>query len=72
MAYSTSASVAAAIEYECQTENSPNTADPMRREVLHAVKGWYQYDWLAIENKLRTSFLVHFRHLGGGWERKGY
>jgi len=41
----------AEIGYECQTENSPNTADPMKREILDAVKRWYQYDWLAIENK---------------------
>jgi len=46
-----------AIEYECQTENAPNTADPMKREILDAVKRWYQYDWLAIENKLRTSIV---------------
>ncbi|MGD0129252.1 MAG: TraM recognition domain-containing protein [Terriglobia bacterium] len=45
------------IEYECQTENSPNSADPMKREILDAVKRWYQYDWLAIENKLRTSIV---------------
>jgi len=25
--------------------------DPMKREILGAVKRWYQYDWLAIENK---------------------
>jgi len=43
----------AAIKYECQTENSPNTADPMKREILDAVKRWCQYRWLAIENKLR-------------------
>jgi hypothetical protein len=47
----------AEIEYECQTENSPNSADPMKREILDAVKRWYQYDWLAIENKLRTSIV---------------
>ena len=41
----------AAIEYECQSENSPNSADPMKREILDAVKRWYQYDWLAIKNK---------------------
>ena len=41
----------AAIEYEYQTENSPNSADPMKHEILDAVKRWYQYDWLAIENK---------------------
>ena len=41
----------AEIEYECQTENLPNTADPMKREVLDAVKRWSQYGWLAIENK---------------------
>jgi hypothetical protein len=23
----------------------------MKREILDAVKRWYQYDWLAIENK---------------------
>jgi hypothetical protein len=40
-----------AIEYECQSENSPNTADPTKREILDAVKRWYQYDWFAIENK---------------------
>jgi hypothetical protein len=37
--------------YECQGENLPNTADPMKREILDAVKLWYHYDWLAIENK---------------------
>ena len=47
----------AGIEYECQTENSPSTVDPMKREILDAVKRWYQYDWLAIENKLRTSIV---------------
>jgi len=26
----------------------------MKREILDAVKRWYQYDWLAIDNKLRT------------------
>jgi hypothetical protein len=41
----------ASIEYQCQSENSPNTADPMKRENRDAVKRSYQYDWLAIENK---------------------
>jgi hypothetical protein len=40
----------AAIEYECQAENSPDAADPMKRDILDAVKRWDQYDWLAIEN----------------------
>ncbi|MGD0129981.1 MAG: hypothetical protein ABSF46_32080 [Terriglobia bacterium] len=48
---------APAIDYHCQTENSPNSADLMKREILDAVKRWYQYDWLAIENKLRTSIV---------------
>jgi len=47
----------AGVEYECQTENSPTPADPMKREILDAVKRWYQYDWLAIDNKLRTSIV---------------
>jgi hypothetical protein len=47
----------AGIEYECQTENSPSTAQPMKREILDAVKRWYQYDWLSIDNKLRTSIV---------------
>src|ERR1039458_6567779 len=47
----------AGIEYECQTENSPTTAQPMKREILDAVKRWYQYDWLSIDNKLRTSIV---------------
>ena len=29
----------------------------MKREILDAVKRWYQYDWLAIDNKLRTSIV---------------
>src|SRR5579863_1150899 len=47
----------AGIEYECQTENSPSAVDPMKREILDAVKRWYQYDWLSIDNKLRTSIV---------------
>jgi hypothetical protein len=31
----------AATQHECQAENSPNTADPMKREILDAVKRWY-------------------------------
>ncbi len=42
----------AEIGYQCQTENSSNAADPMKREILDPVKRWYQYDWLAMENKL--------------------
>jgi hypothetical protein len=47
----------AGIDYECQTENSPQAVDWMKRETLEAVKRWYQHDWLAIENKLRTSIV---------------
>ena len=31
--------------------SSTHAADPMKREILDAVKRWYQYDWLAIESK---------------------
>jgi hypothetical protein len=45
------------IDYECQTEKSPQAVDPIKQEILEAVKRWYQHDWLAIENKLRTSIV---------------
>lgn len=47
----------AGIEYECQTEKSPQAVDPIKQEILEAVRRWYHYDWLAIENKLRTSIV---------------
>ncbi|HTG59508.1 MAG TPA: hypothetical protein VMG63_08895, partial [Terriglobia bacterium] len=48
---------AAGVDYECQNESSPQAVDWMKREILEAVKRWHQHDWLAIENKLRTSIV---------------
>jgi hypothetical protein len=31
----------AAIDYECQTEKSPQAVDPVKQEILEAVKRWY-------------------------------
>ena len=47
----------AGIECECQRESSPRATDPLKQEILEAVKRWYHYDWLSIENKLRTSIV---------------
>lgn len=47
----------AGIDYEFETQKSPQAVDPMKQEILEAVKRWYYYDWLAIENKLRTSIV---------------
>ena len=47
----------AGIEYEWQTENSPSAARTHEARVLDAVKRWFQDDWLAIDNKLRTSIV---------------
>jgi hypothetical protein len=57
--------VHAAIEYDRPTENLPNTADPMKREILDAVERWYQYDWLAIENKYVVATRRRGPTLGG-------
>jgi hypothetical protein len=40
------------IDYQRQSESSPNTADQIRREILDVVRRWYQYDRLAIETEL--------------------
>jgi len=45
------------IEYECQAEISPELVDPLKLEILAAVKRWFYYDWRRIENKLRTSIV---------------
>lgn len=47
----------AGVDYECQTEKSPQAVDWMKREILEAVKRWYYHDWLGIENKLRSSIV---------------
>ncbi len=49
--------VGAGIEYDWQSESSPQGIDWMKREILEAVKRWYQHDWLGIENKLRSSIV---------------
>ena len=48
---------AAKIEFHCETENPPEAADPLKRDVLEGVKRWFYNDWRRIENKLRTSIV---------------
>ena len=36
----------------------------MKREILDAVERWYQYDWLAIENKLNVVLAKAGTHFG--------
>jgi hypothetical protein len=45
------------VEYECQTETSAETRDPLKLEILEGVKRWFYNDWRRIENKLRTSIV---------------
>src|SRR5262249_41633695 len=49
--------LAADVEYECQTESQLLVADPLKQEILEAVKRWFYQDWRRIENKLRTSIV---------------
>ncbi len=48
---------AAKVEFHCETENPPEAADPLKRDVLEGVKRWFYNDWRRIENKLRTSIV---------------
>ena len=45
------------VEYECQTETSAKTRDPLKLEILESVKRWFYNDWRRIENKLCTSIV---------------
>jgi hypothetical protein len=45
------------VEYECQTETFGSADDPLKPEILEAVKRWFYQDWRRIENKLRTSIV---------------
>jgi len=48
---------AAHVEYESQAETGAAFADPLKQEILEAVKRWFYQDWRRIENKLRTSIV---------------
>ena len=45
------------IQCRTETENPPESIDPLKREVLDGVKRWFYNDWRRIENKLRTSIV---------------
>ena len=45
------------VEYRTETENPPESVDPLKREILDGVKRWFYNDWKRIENKLRTSIV---------------
>ena len=47
----------AKVEFHCETENPPEAADLLKREILEGVKRWFYNDWRRIENKLRTSIV---------------
>jgi hypothetical protein len=48
---------AAKVGSDSETENPPESADPLKREILEGVKRWFYHDWRRIENKLRTSIV---------------
>jgi hypothetical protein len=48
---------AAKVNFHYETENPPQSVDPLKREILEGVKRWFYHDWRRIENKLRTSIV---------------
>jgi hypothetical protein len=45
------------IDYDCRMETGASLADPLKQEMLDAVKRWFYQDWRRIEHKLRTSIV---------------
>jgi type IV secretory system conjugative DNA transfer VirD4/TraG family protein len=45
------------IQFRTETENPPESVDPLKHEILDGVKRWFYNDWRRIENKLRTSIV---------------